>query len=208
MLANWGLGLEVLKVLHWLSNVEIAMVVTRYCQNSCDKWDNAVYDFSRKQGYRTTVQENISFCQLRDEIVQSEIDLLISHAFMRILPKKVYSAPKYGSINIHASLLPKYRGPSPSFWVLKNREKETGLTCHYIDASIDTGDIIYQVSIPVEPQSSLESIIESQKRIVPKLLTEAMVRIADNDFSPTPQDSALASFAPRPVTMEYDNENV
>ncbi len=197
LLVNWGVGLEILKALHCLSDIEIALIVTRYIEKSRDKWDNAVYDFSCKQGYKTIQQEKISFCELKEEIEQSEIDLLISHAFMRIFPKEVFSVPKYGSINIHASLLPKYRGPSPTYWVLKNREKVTGLTCHYIDEGTDTGDIIFQVKVPVKSDDTVNSIIERQKTAVKELMIESLSRIKEPSFHPIPQISALATYAPK-----------
>ncbi|MCP4351316.1 MAG: hypothetical protein GY795_38110 [Desulfobacterales bacterium] len=203
LLANWGLGLEILKILHSLSDIDICMVVTRFNQNSADKWENAVYEFSCKQGYRTINQENISFDMLKDWIVQSETDILITHAFMRILPNNVLILPKHGTINIHPSLLPKYRGPSPTFWVLRNREKSTGLTCHYMDEGIDTGDIIYQTDIPVKPDDTVGSVIERQKTVIKELITESLSRITDSRFQPIPQISEHATYAPRPEKTDF-----
>lgn len=207
LLANWGIGLEVLKVLNYLPEIDIQLVVTRFQNPSYDKWDNIVHDFAMKKGYQVTRENVLSFQSLKDKILQEGTDLLISHAFMKIIPQSVFSAPRLGSINIHPSLLPKYRGPSPSHWVIQNREIETGLTCHYIDKGIDTGDIIYQVAVVVKPKSTIDSIIESQKKIVAKLISESLIRITDSNFCPVPQNSQYASFAPRP-RKGYYNEKI
>ena len=169
-----------------MPDVEIALIITQYQKESYDPWFNVVYNFAIDQGYKTAVQKSISFDELEEMIVKLNIDLLISHAFMRILPKKVFSAPKYGSINIHPSLLPKYRGPSPTKWVIRNKEKVTGLTCHYIDEGIDTGDIIYQLEVPVESGDNIDAVIERQKMVVDQLIAASLLRITDRNFKPTP----------------------
>ena len=121
---------------------------------------------------------------------------------MKILPKEIFSAPKYGSINIHPSLLPKHRGPSPIYWVLKNREKTTGLTCHYIDEGIDSGEIISQRKIAVESHDTVSSIIEKQKLIIEELVEESIKRLQGRTFKPMVQKEELASYAPKPVKKE------
>lgn len=199
LLANWGLGLEVLKVLHQHDHVDIELVVSQYDRNSTDAWKNVVYAFAVSQNYNVMDQNKISLKELREIIVSRDIDLLISHSFMKILPLDVLEAPKRGSINIHASLLPKYRGPSPTYWVLKNSEKETGLTCHYMDEGVDTGNIIYQEKVPVESGDTVEAVIEKQKRFVGKLITESLARLRDSHFTPIVQQSENATYAPRPT---------
>ena len=162
LLANWGLGLEILKFLHFRNDIDIKLVVTQYKKESRDRWYNVVYDFALQHNYKVVVQESISFEKLREFIVAFNIDLLVCHGYMKILPEKVFSAPKLGSINIHPSLLPKYRGPSPTYWVLKNREKTTGLTCHYIDEGVDTGNIIAQKEIVIEQKIQLSPLLKNK----------------------------------------------
>jgi len=197
LLANWGMGLEILKVLHSLPDVVISMVVTKYRKDSKDKWENAVYNSSIENDYPTINQEEITFTEIIKEILNSNIDLLISHAYMKKLPKDVFSKPSYGSINIHPSLLPKYRGPSPAHWVLQNRDSITGLTSHYIDENLDTGDIIYQVKIPVGTEDTVDSIIERQKTVIKELVIESFKLIRDPNFIPISQISSHASYAPK-----------
>jgi len=197
LLLNWGIGHEILKVFHNLSDMTIEMVMTRYKSNSIDEWENMVYNYSKEKGYKTLNEKKVSFDMLKSYIDKSDIDLLVSHSFMKIIPKKVFNAPKKGSINIHASLLPKYRGASPTYWVLKNGENKTGLTCHYINATVDAGDIISQKIIEVRPDDSIETIIERQKLIVKDLILESLSNINNPNFRAVKQTNENASYAPR-----------
>ena len=202
LLANWGLGLELLKNLHLRDDIDIKLVITQYKKNGSDIWYNSVYTFACEKGYKVVKQELLSYDVLREYIAETNIGLMITHAFMKIIPKEVFSAPEYGSINIHPSLLPKYRGPSPTYWVLKNREKTTGLTCHYIDEGIDSGEIISQRKIVVESHDTVSTIIEKQKLTLNNLVNDCFKNILDPAFSPEPQKERLSSYAPRPKLME------
>lgn len=201
VLSNWGLGLQVLNYLHYRSDVIIELVVTQYNGEARDRWYNVVYDFAVKHRYKVIIQESVTFEKLRDFIVTFNVDILVCHGFMKILPKEVFSAPRFGSINIHPSLLPKYRGPSPTYWVLKNREIKTGLTCHYIDAGVDTGDIIAQKEVAIDHNDTVDSIIEKQKTLVNQLLDESLYCLRDDSFRPIPQVNCLASYYPKPKTI-------
>ena len=202
LLANWGLGLELLKILHLREDLDVKLVITQYKKNVSDIWYNSVYTFACEKGYKIVKQDSLSFYELQKYIAELKVDLLVTHAFMKILPKEIFSAPKYGSINIHPSLLPKHRGPSPIYWVLKNREKTTGLTCHYIDEGIDTGDIISQRKIAVESHDTVSSIIEKQKLIIEELVEELIKHLQDRTFKPIVQKEGFASYAPRPKAVE------
>lgn len=85
-----------------------------------------------------------------DTLKKLDIDLIVTCAFGQILPKEVLDLPKYGSINVHASILPKYRGSAPIQWAIMNGDKTTGITIMYMDEGMDTGDIIKISEIPIE----------------------------------------------------------
>jgi len=85
-------------------------------------------------------------------------DLIVVAAFRRILSPEIIQIPRLGCVNVHPSLLPRYRGPDPFYWVLKNGEKETGVSLHFIDEGIDTGDIIIQEKIPIEGGDTARSL--------------------------------------------------
>ncbi len=198
LLANWGLGLEALKILHSLAEVEVTAVVTSHDLKSQDPWRHCVHDFASRHGYPVLNEVGLSFDQLSEMVTPAQTDLLVCHAFMKLLPRLIFTAPTYGAINIHPSLLPRYRGPSPTYWILKNKEAETGLTCHYVDQGFDTGEIISQVRIALDPTDTLSSIIEKQKQALWRVLPQALSRVVDPWFAPLPQDDQQASNAPRP----------
>lgn len=195
LLANWGIGLEVLKALTQNPNIQILSVITQYEHNSSDPWFNVVYNYSINKNINTIKQDIVDFDMLADIIKKNEIDLLLSHAYMKILPVKIIALPKLGSVNIHPSLLPKYRGPSPTQWVIKNKEKYTGLTCHYIDEGVDSGDIIYQVRVSVVTNDTVNTIIEKMKKKVQGMISESLSRIIDPDFKAIPQGSESWPYA-------------
>ena len=199
LILNWGLGLEILKALDAIKTVRICGVITQYDEGAGDKWFNAVHDFSARRGFCVMDQHRIDFTEIRRFIIGQDIDIMITHSFMKKIPRDVFTAPRYGSINIHPSLLPKYRGSSPTHWVLKNKEKVTGLTCHFISEGIDEGDIINQARVTVEEADTIDTIIEKEKRIAPALLKEALSLIMNKDFKPRPQPQEAASYAPRPI---------
>ncbi|NQT90520.1 MAG: hypothetical protein HQ558_04625 [Candidatus Omnitrophica bacterium] len=198
LIVNWGLGLEILKTLNNLPDVQVDFVITCHDSQKKDCWCNVVYGYCLAQRIKVEEQESINFQALQQDIKASGIDLLIIHSYMFRLPEEVFSAPKYGTINIHPSLLPKHRGPSPNYWVIKNKEAVTGLTAHYMNKEIDAGPIINQVEIPVVPADSTETLINKQKQCVGMLLQETLRRAADKKFIPTSQDEKQATYAPRP----------
>lgn len=93
--------------------------------------------------------------QLQTWVKNLSPDLMVVFSMSQLLKPIIYKIPKYGTINIHPSILPKYRGPNPDFWHYMNMEKEQGITIHYIDEGEDTGDILYQqiVSVPLGMKS-------------------------------------------------------
>jgi len=198
-MVNWGIGLEILKALSDISDVEVHCVITQYDINKLDdRWYNAVHDYAVAQKIRIIDEKNITFSQLQQIIRNTDIDLLLVHSFMRRLPEKVFSLPRYGSVNIHPSLLPKYRGPSPNYWVLKNKEKITGLTSHYIATDFDAGPIICQRRVMLECNDNVSSIIEKQKHTVGSLIRETIRKISDSNFHPLEQDESKATYFTRP----------
>jgi methionyl-tRNA formyltransferase len=86
--------------------------------------------------------------------------------------------------------------------VLKNREKTTGLTCHYMDEGVDTGAIIHQVAVPVEPRDTIGDVIDRQKQVLAGLIIESLSRLQDVHFRAVVQDSSAATFAPKPKSGE------
>jgi methionyl-tRNA formyltransferase len=109
-------------------------------------------------------------------VKKNRIDLLVTFDCGAILRKELISAPVLGSVNVHASLLPKYRGTSPIYWVVRNRERETGITVHLIEETIDTGDIVLQERIDIERRVSENRLA----RMLSVLGAEALYKVIQN----------------------------
>ncbi|MDD5765195.1 MAG: methionyl-tRNA formyltransferase [Candidatus Marinimicrobia bacterium] len=135
-------------------------------------------------------------------------DLFVVVAF-RILPVDLLEAPLFGSINLHASLLPKYRGAAPINWAIINGEKETGLTIFRIQARVDTGDILLQKKMPILPGDTFGTLYEKLSRLGGESLVQVVNEIEENRLAPIPQRHELATQAPKifPEMGEIDWKN-
>lgn len=125
-----------------------------------------------------------------------EADVFIVIAF-RILPKKLYILPKVGAINIHGSLLPKYRGAAPINHALLNGEKETGLTSFFLSRKVDQGSIIDRVATTIEPDENFSSLSDRLSAMAGPFLLKTLELIARPDFTPEKQDDDRATPAPK-----------
>ncbi len=126
-----------------------------------------------------------------------DLDLLVVVSFGEILTKEILSLPKLGCINLHSSLLPKYRGAAPIAWALINGEKTSGVTTFWISPKMDAGDIILQREEKILPEDTRGSLSERFAKIGAELLTETIQAIAAGTAPRIPQNNAEASFAPK-----------
>lgn len=163
----------------------------------------------------TALEHNLSIFQpekVRDpEFVrtlrQLSPDVIVVAAFGQLLPPSVLDIPPCGVINLHPSLLPKYRGAAPIQWTLINGEKETGITLMLLDEGEDTGDIICRQSIPIEINDTSETIHYTLANLGAKLLRETLRDLPKGKRpKSTPQDHAKATHAPR-LTKSIGNIN-
>ena len=123
-------------------------------------------------------------------------DLIAVAAFGRILPPAILTMPPRGCINVHASLLPKYRGAGPIQWALLNGESETGITTMQMDEGMDTGDILLQARFLIEPADTAGSLSTKLAEVGAGLLLETISRLKESTLTPRPQDHTQATVAP------------
>lgn len=140
--------------------------------------------------------ESLRSDDFRHQISELCPDLIVVVAF-RILPRKIFEQPKFGSINIHASLLPRYRGAAPINHALLNGETNTGLTSFFLNAKVDTGDLIDQVETEIEPDENYSRLYDRLSEMAGPFLLKSLDLISQSDFKPKVQDSSLASPAPK-----------
>ena len=123
-------------------------------------------------------------------------DLIVIVAYGKILPKEMLNIPKLGTINVHASLLPKYRGAAPVQWALFNGEKFTGITVMKVTEELDAGDIILQESIPIYETDNAVTLTEKLFKLGAQLLVKAISQIKDGKAKYVKQDEKMVLFAP------------
>jgi methionyl-tRNA formyltransferase len=128
-------------------------------------------------------------------------DLILVAAFGQILPQSVLDIPKFGCLNIHPSLLPEYRGATPILAAILAGDKETGVTIMLMDAGMDTGPIISQIIVGIEPDDTTESLTTRLAQAGVRLLGEALPLWFEGSLKPQPQDGSKATYT-KPVTKD------
>lgn len=123
-------------------------------------------------------------------------DLIVVIAFGQILPKEILDIPNYGCINVHGSLLPKYRGAAPIQWAIINGEKVTGVTTMFMDEGMDTGDMILKKEIPIEPEYTAGDLHDIMAPIGAELLKETLDELIRGNIKREKQDENEATYAP------------
>ncbi len=123
-------------------------------------------------------------------------DIIVVVAYGKILPKEILDFPKYGCINGHASLLPKYRGASPIQWAIVSGESKTGITVMQMDEGMDTGDILKTVTTEIGEEETAEELFERLSFISADIMLETIADIEKGNIKPIKQNEADATYAP------------
>jgi methionyl-tRNA formyltransferase len=131
------------------------------------------------------------------ELKSFQPELIAVAAFGQILPKAVLDLPKHGCINLHTSLLPKYRGAAPIQWAIANGETVTGVTIMRMDVSMDTGDILTQCITSIRTEDNAATLHDRLTQLGAKLLVETIPNYVVGKIQPQPQDHAVATLAPK-----------
>lgn len=133
---------------------------------------------------------------LFQKIVQLSPDLFVVVAFGHILPARLLEIPALGAVNVHASLLPRYRGAAPIQWAVINGENQTGVTTMRMDAGMDTGDILLAESTPIFPDDTAATLHDRLAPIGAKVVVQTIEGICANTLTPIAQDHRKATYAP------------
>ena len=127
-------------------------------------------------------------------VLDADPDIIITCAYGQIVPKEILDYPGLGCINVHASLLPKYRGASPINAAIRDGEEETGVTIMYMDETLDTGDMIFSASIPIEDDDNYGTVSEKLSVLGAKTLMKVMPKIYDETNFRIQQDHEMANY--------------
>jgi methionyl-tRNA formyltransferase len=131
-----------------------------------------------------------------EEIRRLSPDLIVVVAFGQILPKALLDIPRLGCINVHASLLPRYRGAAPINWCIINGEQETGITTMLMDVGLDTGDMLVKRTTPIGPFETAGELHDRLSVLGREAMTETLERLCAGTLTREPQDDALSCYAP------------
>ena len=134
--------------------------------------------------------------EFRAQLAALSPDAIVVVGYGRIIPQWMIDLPPLGNINLHASLLPKYRGAAPIQWAIACGETVTGVTTMRIDAGLDTGDILLQEAVPVAPSDSAEDMAPRLAAIGAGLMVESLYGLQARTIHPQPQDNSKATLAP------------
>src|SRR5258707_10689026 len=140
--------------------------------------------------------EKIRSPEARDLLQRLAPDCIVIIAYGQIIPASLLQIPKLGWINLHASLLPKYRGAAPINWAIANGETQTGLTTMRIDAGMDTGDMLLQQEIDIAPEETAPELAASMAEAGAPLMLQTLRGVADGKLIARPQNNGEATYAP------------
>lgn len=155
-----------------------------------------VKEYALKAGIPVLQPENLKSPDFLQELASYNADLQIVVAF-RMLPEAVWSMPKYGTFNLHASLLPRYRGAAPINWAVINGDKETGITTFFLKHEIDTGNIILQEKVAIDEEDNAGDVHDKLMYLGADLVLKTLEMIEEDNVITRPQDDAQASPAPK-----------
>ena len=181
-------GIPTLKVLK--DNFNLDAIITNYDKPSGRGLKiefSPVKKFAISNNIKYLQPKNLKEQSLIDKITSINPDIIVVVAF-RMIPKSIWQIPKYGTINLHASLLPNYRGSAPINWVIINNENFTGVTTFFIDDKIDTGDILLQEKIKVDKKINAGELHDKLKVIGARTVKKTIEEILNNSLTQKKQE--------------------
>lgn len=138
--------------------------------------------------------EKIRNEQSIEQLRAMQPDVIVVVAYGQILPQAILDIPPYGCLNVHGSLLPKYRGAAPIHWAILNGDEVTGVTVMQMDIGMDTGDVLSMATEAIRPEDTTESLYERLKILGADLLISTLQKIVNNELVPCPQQEELATY--------------
>ena len=160
---------------------------------------SALKKYALEKGLNVLQPEKLKDTQFLETLQSLNADLQIVVAF-RMLPEIVWNMPPMGTLNLHGSLLPQYRGAAPINWAIINGEKTTGVTTFKLKHEIDTGDVLLAVEIKIEEDDNAGTLHDKMKEIGAKVLFKTVLGLAENNIQEKPQSNLKIKHAPRIFT--------
>jgi methionyl-tRNA formyltransferase len=152
--------------------------------------------WARERGIPVLQPEKVRDGRLAAELRALAPDVLVVVAYGRILGKDLLELAPHGAVNVHASLLPRWRGAAPIQWAIAEGDRETGVTIMRMDEGLDTGDVLLQRAVPIGPTDTSETMHDTLGRLGAAALTEALPLFAEGKLTPVKQDGTRVTLAP------------
>jgi methionyl-tRNA formyltransferase len=150
-----------------------------------------------EHGIKTVLQpEKVRTQEFTDTIRDLSPDLIITAAYGRIIPKEILEIPTLGCINVHGSLLPKYRGAAPIQWAIINGDRVTGITTMFMDVGIDTGDMLLKREVPISEDMTYRELYEKLRELGADVLKDTLMQLEEGTLKRIPQDHQEATIFP------------
>lgn len=157
---------------------------------------SAVKKYAVEKGIKVLQPKNLKAPEFLEELRSLQADLQVVVAF-RMLPEVVWNMPPIGTINLHGSLLPAYRGAAPIHWAVINGEKETGVTTFFLKHEIDTGDMLMQEKLPIYPDDNTGNVHDRMMELGANVVLASVQKIDSKHYTLQPQDNSKVSKAPK-----------
>ena len=152
--------------------------------------------FAQENNLRVIQPPKVKAREVVEELAALKPDLIVVVAFGQILSQKILDIPRFGCINVHASLLPKYRGAAPIEWAIIRGEKVTGVTTMQMNAGLDTGDMLLSSEVKISDEMILPEVRERLMTVGADLLLKTLYKLQSGDLQPIKQDDSLSTYAP------------
>ena len=157
---------------------------------------SAVKEVAAEAGVRIFQPERVKADETLDFLVELKPDAAVIIAYGQIIPRRLLEIPRLGWMNLHGSLLPKYRGAAPIAWAVIHGETKTGLTTMKLDPGLDTGAILLQREIEIGSDETAPELGKRMAELGAPLVTESLIKLDRGEITPVPQDSTEATYAP------------
>lgn len=158
--------------------------------------ESAVKQLARARGLTVAQPEKLRDPAVAERLRALDLDAIVVAAYGKILPRALLEIPRLGAINVHGSLLPKFRGAAPIQRAILAGERETGITIMQMNERMDAGDILLDEAVPIRDDDTSQSLAERLADVGARLLVDALDRIARGEIAPRRQDDSLATLAP------------
>jgi len=176
------------------SGFAIPMVLSHEDDPLENRWFGSVAEFCRERGIPVFFPKDVNVPPWPDRIRAASPDLLFSFYYRSMLKKEILEIPPLGAMNLHGSLLPKYRGRAPVNWVLVKGETETGVTLHFMTEKPDAGDIVGQAAVPISFDDTALTLFAKMEAAASRLLADLLPRIAAGEIPRRPNDLSRGSY--------------